>query len=383
MVTPDPSARRLRVGIVGGGQGSFIGRVHRMALELDGQAQVIAGAMSSNPATARASAAAWHLTRSYDDYLQMARDEAKLSDAIDLAIVATPNHLHFDVVSAFLNQGIAVVCDKPMTTTVEQARQLVELVARSGRLFAVTYNYSGYQAIREARALIARGELGEIRKVVVEYHQDWLMSAAETDGNKQASWRTDPRQAGAGGAIGDIGSHAHHLLEYVTGQKIQSVCADLTSFVAGRELDDDANVLLRLEGGARGTLSCSQIACGEENRLTLRVYGTQAGLEWSQENASTLLFKPEGRPWQRLRAGADYLSAEARAAGWLPAGHPEGYIEAFGALYRDIIADQRRALRGEPLHANYPSVGDGLRGVVFINACVESSRRGTEWQSLS
>jgi predicted dehydrogenase len=264
-------ARPLRAGIVGGGRGAFIGSVHRMAAELDGEARIIAGAMSSDPETARASAAAWGLARAYTSFEDMASAEAANTDGIEFVIIATPNHLHYPVARAFLTAGIHVVCDKPLAVTVAEGEQLVAHVEAGRALFALTHNYTGYPAVREARERMRSGELGELRRVLVEYTQDWLMEPLEARGNKQAAWRTDPARAGLGGSVGDIGTHAVNLLEFVTGCEVEAVCADLTSFVPGRRLDDDASVLLRLGGGARGTLVCSQIACGEENRLSLRI----------------------------------------------------------------------------------------------------------------
>jgi predicted dehydrogenase len=379
---PDPAQRRLRAGIVGGGRGAFIGAVHRIAAELDGQALVVAGAMSSDPSIARASAAAWFLERSYDSYEEMARREAADASGIDFVIVATPNHLHYPVARAFLAEGIHVVCDKPLTANVAEAEELTRLVEGGSALFALTHNYTGYPAVREARELVRGGRLGEIRKVLVDYAQDWLMEPLETLGNKQAAWRTDPARAGLGGSVGDIGTHAANLLEYVTGRRIEAVCADLTAFVAGRRLDDDANMLIRLEGGAKGTLSCSQIACGEDNRLSLRIYGSKGGLEWQQQEPNTLIFKPAGRPWELLRAGHGYLSASARAASRTPPGHPEGYLEAFANIYRGFIADVRRLAQGQAPLRDYPGVQDGLRGVRFVAQAVASSRAGSVWTQL-
>ncbi|HZF16284.1 MAG TPA: Gfo/Idh/MocA family oxidoreductase [Steroidobacteraceae bacterium] len=374
--------RRLRAGIVGGGRGAFIGSVHRIAAELDGQAIVVAGAMSSDPKNAAASAAAWFLDRSYDSCEVMASAEKARADGIDFVIIATPNHLHCAVARAFLAAGIHVVCDKPLAFTVKEAEDLVRLVERSGRLFALTHNYTGYPAVREARERVRNGELGTIRKVQVEYLQDWLMQPLERTGNKQAEWRTDPARAGLSGCVGDIGTHAESLLEFVSGLRIESLCAELTSFVDGRRLDDDASMLLRLENGAKGTLLCSQVACGEENDLRIRVYGTKGGIEWHQQQPNTLIFKPEGKPWQMLRTGQGYLSAAARSATRTPAGHPEGYLEAFATLYREFITDIRRAARGESPAGSYPDVHDGLRGVRFIEKAVESARRGAQWVDL-
>jgi predicted dehydrogenase len=374
--------RRLRAGIVGGGRGAFIGAVHRMAAELDGEAQVVAGAMSSRPEIARASAAAWFLERAYTSYEDMARAESADANGIDFVIITTPNHLHYPVARAFLEADIHVICDKPLALTVAEGEELVRLVEAGTRLFALTHNYTGYPAVREARALVHGGQLGELRKVLVEYSQDWLMEPLERGGNRQAEWRTDPARAGPAGALGDIGTHAANLLEFVTGARIAALCADLTSFVAGRRLDDDANVLVRLEGGAKGTLVCSQIACGEENRLSLRVYGTRAGLEWHQQEPNTLIFKPAGRPWELLRTGQRYLSAPARAAARIPAGHPEGYLEAFANIYRAFIADVRRVEEGEAPVRDYPGVQEGLRGLRFIAQAVASARAGSVWVGL-
>jgi predicted dehydrogenase len=373
--------RRLRAGIVGGGRGSFIGAVHRMAAELDGEVELVAGAMSSDSVVARDSAADWFLARSYAGFTDMAATEAR-SRGIDFVIVATPNHLHWPVAQAFLAAGIHVVCDKPLALSLAQGQELARLVESSGALFALSHNYTGYPAVREARELVGSGRLGAIRKVMVEYTQDWLMEPLESHGNKQAAWRTDPERAGPSGCAADIGTHAQNLAEYVTGLEIEALCADLSSFVPGRRLDDDANILLRFAGGAKGSLVCSQIACGEENRLGLRVYGSLGGLEWQQQEPNTLLLKPAGRPWQRLLSGAGYLSATARAASRLPAGHPEGYIEAFANLYRAFIADVRRVARGQAPRRDYPGVREGLRGLRFIAGAVESSRSGGKWRTL-
>ncbi len=377
--TGSADSRPLRAGIVGGGQGAFIGAVHRLAAEMDGQARVVAGAMSSDPARARASAAAWHLDRSYDSFETMAIEESKMSDGIDFVIVATPNHLHLPAARAFLEAGVHVVCDKPLAANLEQAEQLAAVAGNSGRLFALTQTYTGYPMVREARHLVASGRLGELRKVQVEYNQDWLKDPIERDGNKQASWRTDPARAGISCSVGDIGTHAQNLLEYVSGQAVTSVCAELTSFVAGRRLDDDASMLLRLDGGARGTLVCSQVACGEENDLNLRIYGTDAGLEWRQLQPNTLIVKPAGGPWENHRSAAGYLGEASRAATRTPAGHPEGYLEAFANIYLDFIADVRRVGAGESPRRNYPGVDDGLRSMRFVEAAVTSSKRGAAW----
>jgi predicted dehydrogenase len=377
-----PIARRLRAGIVGGGRGAFIGSVHRTAAEFDGEARVVAGAMSSHPEIARASAADWLLERAYTSYEEMASAEAAAADGIDFVIIATPNDSHYPVAKAFLAAGIHVACDKPLALTVAEGEALARTVAEGTTLFALTHNYTGYPAVRQARDMVRAGQLGEIRKVMVEYTQSWLMEPLESCGNKQAAWRTDPARAGLGGAVGDIGSHAHNLLEFVTGLAVESLCADLSTFVPGRRLDDDANILVRLRGGAKGTLVCSQVACGEENRLAIRVYGSQAGLEWHQEEPNTLLHKAAGRPWARLRTGQGYMNDAAKAATRLPPGHPEGYLEAFASLYRSFIRDVRRVERGEAAVRDYPGVKEGLRGLRFIAQAVTSSRAGSVWVSL-
>ena len=377
-----PPTRRLRAGIVGGGRGAFIGSVHRIAAELDSQAQVIAGAMSSDARIARESAAEWFLERSYASYAEMAAAEAADANGIDFVIIATPNDLHYPVARAFLEADIHVICDKPLALTVAEGEELVRLVESGPTLFALTHVYTAYPAVRQAREMVRSGRLGELRLVLVEYTQDWLMEPLESRGNKQAAWRTDPARAGLGGCVADIGTHAANLLEYVTDRPIEAVCADLSSFVKGRRLDDDGHMLLRLAGGAKGTLVCSQVACGEENRLTFRLYGSQAGLEWHQQEPNTLLLKPAGRPWERLRTGHSYMSAAARAATRVPPGHPEGYLEAFANLYRAFMQDVRRVALGQAPVRDYPGIHEGLRGLRFVAQAVASARSGSLWQSL-
>jgi len=372
----------LRAGIIGGGRGAFIGSIHRIAAELDGQIRIVAGAMSASPDIARESAAAWNLERSYGSFEEMARAEAARPDGINLAIVATPNHLHLPVARVFLDAGIHVICDKPLALTVAEGEILVGAVSKSKALFALAYTYTGYPAIRQAREMVLAGQLGALRKVLVEYQQDWLREPLERQGNKQAEWRTDPKRAGLSCCVADIGTHAENLLEFVTGRRIEALCADLTSFVPGRLLDDDANMLLRLEGGAKGTLVCSQIACGEENNLNLRIFGSEAGIEWHQQEPNTLIYKPAGKPWELLRVGQHYLGAAARVATRTPAGHPEGYLEAFANIYRLFIADIQRTQRGEAPLRDYPTAEDGLRGLRFVARAVESSAQGSQWVSL-
>ncbi len=378
----DLSGRKLRAGIVGGGQGSFIGAVHRLAAELDGQAELVAGAMSSDPQRARASAQAWFLSRSYESYQEMAEAESKRPDGIDFVIIAVPNHMHYPVAKTFLEHGIHVICDKPMTFNLDEARELVALVEQSKLIFALTHNYTGYPAVRHARHLVHQGEIGTIRKVLVEYVQDWLMEPVEQSGNKQAMWRTDPAKSGLAGCVGDIGTHGENLLAYITGLKIAALCADLTTFVPGRQLDDDANMLLRLENGGKGVLTCSQIAAGEENALSIRLYGSKAGLEWHQMEPNTLILKQPGQPRQILRTGLTYMSEEAQAATRLPPGHPEGFYEAFANLYRLAIADIRRVEADQSPLGGYPTVHDGLRGMLFVTKVVESSQQGGIWVKM-
>lgn len=375
----DVSNRRLRAGIVGGGIGSFIGAVHRLAVEMDSQAIVVAGAMSTDPQRAIASAKAWYLERSYADFEEMAKVEAKRADGIDFVMITTPNHMHFPVAKAFLEQGIHVVSDKPMTFSLEEAQELVKIVESSNLVYALTHNYTGYPAVRQARYMVQQGELGNIRKVLVEYIQDWLMTAQEKTGNKQAAWRTDPTKSGIAGCVGDIGTHAENLLEFITGLKIKALSADLSTFVEGRQLDDDANMLLRFDNGGKGILTCSQIAAGEENALSIRIYGSKAGLEWHQEEPNKLIFMQPGKPREILTRNQAYMSDDSKAASRTPPGHPEGYFEAFANIYKMAIADIRRVESGEKAQGGYPTVYDGLRGMQFITRAVESSHKGGVW----
>jgi predicted dehydrogenase len=381
-MSQDVNKRRLRGGIIGGGQGAFIGSVHRIAAELDGQALVVAGAMSSDPERAKRSAEAWYLERSYGSYADMAKEEAKRPDGIDFVMICTPNHMHFPVAKAFLDAGIHVICDKPMTFTLEEAQELVKIVESKKIVFALTHNYTGYPAVRQAREMVQKGLIGDVRKVLVEYNQDWLMDSLEKSGQKQAEWRTDPKRAGISCCVGDIGTHGENLLEFITGQPITSLCADFTTFVPGRLLEDDANILIRLKNGGKGTLVCSQIACGEENNLNIRIYGSKAGLEWHQQEPNTLIYKPQGQGWQKLRTGTGVMGEAAKAMTRTPPGHPEGYLEAFANIYRLAIADIRRMKSGETLQGGYPTVHDGLRGLQFLVKSVESAKGGSKWVNL-
>ncbi len=378
----DINSRKLRAGIVGGGSGAFIGTVHRMASGIDGQIEIVAGAMSSDPARARESAQAWFLNRSYDSFQEMAKAEAAREDGIDFVMITTPNNMHFPVAKAFLDQGIHVVCDKPMTFTLEESQELVKLVESKKVVFALTHNYTGYPAVRQAREMVQKGEIGEVRKVLVEYLQDWLMDPLENSGQKQAAWRTDPKRAGISNCVGDIGTHGENLLEFITGESITSVCADFTSFVKGRQLEDDANILLRLKKGGKGILTCSQVACGEENNLNIRIYGSKAGLEWRQQEPNTLYVKLAGAPWQVLRTGRPGMGEAATAASRLPSGHPEGYLEAFAYIYKLAAEDIRRVKSGKALQGGYPTVRDGLRGMQFVVKTVESAKKGATWVEI-
>ncbi|WP_368563303.1 Gfo/Idh/MocA family protein [Pseudoxanthomonas sp. UTMC 1351] len=377
--------RKLRFGMVGGGRGAFIGAVHRIAAQMDGQAELVAGAFSSDPQRSRDSAADLFVPseRAYGSYREMAEAEAARppGERLDFVVIVTPNDQHFPAATLFLEQGFNVVCDKPVTLTLAEARALRETVARSGKVFALTHNYTGNAMVKQARALVRSGALGTLRKVVVEYSQGWLARDIESSGQKQASWRTDPARSGAAGCMGDIGTHAENLARYVTGLRITELCADLTAFVPGRRLDDDGNLLLRFEGGARGVLHSSQIAVGEENNLSLRVYGTEASLEWQQEHPNELIVKYPDRPREIMRRGNGYVGEVAQGVTRIPAGHPEGYLEAFANLYREAF----RAIGAEvaggspPDDLDLPGIDDGIAGMAFIEAAVASARQGAVW----
>lgn len=378
--------RRIRWGMVGGGQGAFIGGVHRIAARLDDCYELMAAAPSSDPQRARDSGVELRLDpgRVYLDYREMARAEAARADGIEVVSIVTPNHLHHDVACAFLDAGIHVICDKPLTATLAQADDLVARALSSGLLFGVTYTYSGYPMVRHARELARGGALGDIRVVQVEYAQDWLAEPIESAGHKQAAWRTDPSRSGPGGCIADIGTHAMHLASFVTGLRPVAVSAELSCFVPGRAVDDDAQVRLRFDNGARGMLWASQVATGCQNALALRVFGTRASLSFQQECPDELWFTPLGEPPRRLRRGGPALGAAAAHASRIPGGHPEGYLEAFAQLYRDM-ADQiegRRCGSTEPQALLLPGVIDGARGMQFVDAAVRSSRLDGAWIHL-
>ncbi|ALV27338.1 Gfo/Idh/MocA family protein [Pannonibacter phragmitetus] len=377
---------RVRLGMVGGGQGGFIGAVHRMAARLDGDFDLMAGAFSSDPERARQSGLELGVdpARCYDSFEAMATAEAARPDGIEAVSIVTPNHLHFPVARAFLKAGIHVICDKPLTSTLEDAEELVKLGEASGRLFVLTHNYSAYPMVRQAREMIANGALGTLRLVQVEYPQDWLTEPVEESGQKQAAWRTDPARSGAGGCIGDIGTHAFQLATFVTQLAPSQVLADLSTFVPGRRVDDNVNVLLRFAGGARGMLWASQVAPGNENGLRLRVYGDKGGLEWEQENPNHLWFTPFGEPRRRLTRGGAGTGPAAAAVTRVPSGHPEGYLEAFATLYREAAVAIRTARDGGPvaLPEHLPGLSDGLAGLRFIDACIRSSSAGGVWTEL-
>ena len=374
------------MGMVGGGGDAFIGGVHRRAAIMDGEIELVAGALSSSREKALASGRAWALSddRNYGSWEEMLERELSRPEGerVDFVSVVTPNHVHFPVAHAFVEAGFNVVLDKPMVHSTEQAERLVEAVQKAGVVFAVTYQYTGYPMVKQARHMVRTGQLGELRKVIVEYNQGWLARNIEEGGAKQAEWRTDPARSGIAGAIGDIGSHAENLVSTTTGLEVSEICAELTSFVPGRRLDDDGNLLIRYEGGAKGVLIASQISAGEENNLRIRIYGTEGGIEWRQEEPNHLRFKPDGAPEQVFKRGNGYLSEEAGKATRLPSGHPEAFIEAFANVYASVAATIRTR-RGEPGHDgledDFPTVYDGARGVHFIEKAVESARSDKKW----
>lgn len=377
--------RKLRFGMIGGGQGAFIGAVHRIAAQMDGQAELVAGAFSSDPARSQASGADLYLdpARVYGSYVEMAEAEAArpAAERLDFIVIVTPNHQHFPPAKLFLEKGFNVVCDKPVTFNLKEARDLQKIITRSGKVFALTHNYTGNVMVKQARQLVRSGKLGEIRKVIVEYPQGWLSTHLEASGQKQAGWRTDPKRSGAAGCMGDIGTHAENLARYITGLHLAELCADLTTFVPGRLLDDDGNVLLRFVGGAKGILHSSQISVGDENNLNIRVYGTKAALEWHQEFPNELVVKFPDQPRQIWRRGNGYLAPELSAFTRIPAGHPEGYLEAFGNIYLEAFKAIRAEVSGKkiPKNLDYPTIADGVEGMLFIDTVVKSSAKGARW----
>ena len=383
--------RKIRMGMVGGGTGAFIGAVHRMAAGLDGQIDLVCGAFSSHPRISRESGKVLFLPadRVYGSYAEMFAAERGLppGERMDFVAIVTPNHLHYPVARMALQAGFHVLCDKPATFSLAEAKALQALVKRTGLLYGLTHNYTGYPLVKEARERVRRGAIGKVRKVVVEYLQGWLSTLLEGTGQKQAAWRTDPRRSGASGCMGDIGTHAENLAEYVTGLRIQEVCADLKTVVKGRRLEDDGSVLLRLQGGAQGLLYASQVAAGEENGLHVRVYGEKGGLEWSHADPNTLLVKWLDRPTEVVRAGTNYPHLGRAALGNLrvPGGHPEGFIEAFANLYRNFAMTLRCRLEGKkprPEYLDFPGIEDGVRGMAFIETLIRSARSPRKWTRM-
>jgi len=382
----EPTASRIRLGMVGGGRDAFIGGVHRIASRIDDHFELVAGALSSTPEKSVASGLdlGLHEDRCYGTFKEMAQREGRLKAGIEAVAIVTPNHMHFPVAKEFLKRGIHVICDKPLTSTLADARKLKKLADDSDALFVLTHNYTGYPMVRQAREMVQAGDLGDIRVVQVEYPQDWLSTDLEESGQKQAAWRTDPQQSGAGGSVGDIGTHAFNLANYITGLTLESLCADLSSFVSGRELDDNANVLLRYAGGARGVLWCSQVSPGNDNALRIRVYGSKGGLSWEQENPNYLIHSPLGEAPRRLtRNGAGLGDAAARVTR-IPPGHPEGYLEGFANIYTEaaLAIKAKRSGQSAPAEVHFPTIDDGLDGVAFVTACVNSSKKGGSWVKL-
>ena len=380
--------RRLRLGMVGGGPGAFIGAVHRIAARLDDRYELVAGAFSSDPERGRAGARGLRISpdRAYDNFEAMASAEKQRADCIDAVAIVTPNHLHYAAAKAFLEAGIHVICDKPLTTSVKDALDLQQAVRRTKLIFGLTHNYTGYPMVRQARHMVAEGKLGNIRVVQADYVQDWLATPLEATGHKQAAWRTDPAQSGPGGCLGDIGTHAYNLACFVTQLQCEEVGGELSTFVPGRRVDDNVQTLLRFRGGARGMLWASQVAPGNRNNLRLRVYGEEAGLEWRQEEPNCLLFSPLGKPplaIHRAGPGADETAAHASR---IPTGHPEGYLEAFAQLYTDLaeqISAHQEGRAPNPASLLVPTVEDGVAGMQFISAVIDSSRRNSAWVSVA
>ena len=377
--------RRLRLGMVGGGPGAFIGAVHRIAARLDDRYELVAGALSSDPERGEAGAKELHLSRSYRNFGEMATSEAKRKDGIEAVSIVTPNNLHHAPAKAFLEAGIHVICDKPLTTNIEDALDLAAAVKRTGLVFGLTHNYTGYPLVRQAREMVRGGELGPLRLIQVEYVQDWLTNPLERTGQKQAEWRTDPARSGPAGSLGDIGTHAYNLACFVSGLACEQVAADVSTFVPGRRLDDNVQVMLRFEKGAKGALWATQVAPGNENNLKLRVYGEKAGLEWRQEDPNELIFTPFGEIRRIIRRGSAGTGKTAAHATRIPSGHPEGYLEAFAQLYTDLaeqIVAREQGRAPSPDSLLVPTVEDGVEGVRFINAVLESSRNGSAWSSI-
>jgi predicted dehydrogenase len=378
--TSQTHQRILRLGMVGGGRDAFIGGVHRIASRIDGHFNLVAGAFSSSPEKSIASGEVFGIAsdRNYGSYLEMAKREARLKNGIDAVAIVTPNHMHYPIAREFLKRGIHVICDKPLTHTLPDAKKLVTAAEKSDALFILTHNYTGYPMVRQAREMIANGVLGKIRLVNVQYAQDWLSEAVD---NKQSAWRTDPNQSGAGGSTGDIGTHAFNLANFVSGLTLDTLAADLDSFVAGRTLDDNAHVMMRFEGGAKGMLWCSQVAPGSENGLKIQIYGEKGGIQWGQEDPNYLYYAPLGEPMRKLTRGGPETGDAAARMTRIPGGHPEGYLEGFANIYSEAATAIRATQAGQPVPSEvvYPTVQDGLIGMQFVDACVRSSIRNGAW----
>ena len=377
---------KIRLGMVGGGEGAFIGAVHRLATRMDDHYELVAGALSSTPDKSRRSGEALGLAsdRIYDDYESMAKAEAARPDGIEAVAIVTPNHVHAGPTYAFLRAGIHVICDKPLTLSLAEAEKMRDAVEKSGRIFALTHNYTGYPLVRRAREMVKTGELGEIRLIQVEYPQDWLSGPTETTGNKQAEWRVDPARSGAGGALGDIGTHAYNLADYVGGIELSELAAELTSFGAGRQLDDNVQIMLRYANGARGALWASQVAPGNENGLRLRIYGTKGALVWVQANPNEMLWSPLGQSTRIVTRGGPDAGAAAARVTRIPPGHPEGYLEGFANIYSEIALAIKAARSGEkpPEGVHFPTIVDGVKGLAFVEAAVKSSKANGAWVKL-
>jgi predicted dehydrogenase len=377
--------RKLRFGMIGGGRNAFIGSVHRIAARIDGNAELVAGAFSSDAARSRASGADLNLDpkRTYGSYVEMVRAEARLpaGERLDFVVIVTPNHQHFRPAKLFLETGFNVICDKPLALNLAEGKTLQAIARRTGKVFVLTHNYSGNAMVKQARALVKAGKLGKVRKVIVEYSQGWLATPIEAGGHKQATWRTDPKRSGASGCIGDIGTHAAHLASYVSGLRITELCADLTTFVPGRRLEDDGSILLHFQDGAKGILHASQICIGDECALTLRIWGDKAGLEWRQECPEELVIKYDDRPAETWRRGKGYLSPAARQLARVPAGCPEGFLEAFGNIYREAFRAIAAEVEGRPppRDLDHPTIHDGVEGMRFVDAVLRSAKRGSRW----
>ena len=377
---------KIKLGMVGGGEGAFIGEVHRIAARMDERFQLCAGALCSDPERSLKSALDLGLPedRSYSDYKEMAISESQRDDGINFVSIVTPNHLHHPIAKAFLEVGINVICDKPMTMNSEEAQELIDISESSDLIFAVTYNYSGYPLIREAREIIKKGDLGSIRIIKVEYIQDWLTEPIENTGQKQASWRVDPKKSGIGGSIGDIGTHAFHLAHFVTQQLPNKISADLSCFVEGRELDDNAHILMRYESGAKGMIWSSQVAPGNENNLKIQIYGEKGGIIWQQENPNELILNLLNQPSRRLTRGSSFVGDQSARLTRIPAGHPEGYLEGFANIYREVADEFSAKISGKPISKDilYPTSKEGLYGVSFIEAAIESNSKDSVWTDL-